>query len=113
MLCGFLEADGCSAMGTCVTDTGARCNAIVLACACDGTDFNVICGGYPDGYASKPLAHMGVCTVRFDAGLEAGAYCSTDSDCAGGLKCCYPCGIPGCHNECIKPLPSGLCPAFP
>jgi hypothetical protein len=36
-----------------------------------------------------------------------------DSECAPGLKCCYPCGTPGCTNKCIKPLTSGTCPLYP
>jgi hypothetical protein len=48
-----------------------------------------------------------------EGGLEAGAHCSDDSQCAAGLKCCYPCGIMGCSNECITPTASGTCPLFP
>ena len=34
--------------------------------------------------------------------------------CAPGLRCCYPCGIPGCENKCIKPDPgTNMCPLFP
>ncbi len=43
-----------------------------------------------------------------DAGSEdAGAFLSLGDHCSGsaipcgpGLSCCYPCGIPGCMNEC-------------
>ena len=108
-LCGFMEADGCSAKGSCVAETGGLCNAILLGCACDGTDFNVICAGLPDGYASKPLAHMGVCTIGIDAGTD----CDADSQCAAGLKCCYPCGTPGCRDMCLTPEPNGSCPLYP
>jgi hypothetical protein len=38
--------------------------------------------------------------------------CSNDSECSPGLKCCYPCGIPGCQNACIAPTPNGQCPMF-
>jgi hypothetical protein len=107
-LCGFLEADGCSAQGSCVPNTGALCNAISPGCACDGTEINIICTGLPPGYVSKPLLHRGQC-----GGLEAGAGCSSDSQCATGLKCCYPCGIPGCSNECVMPDPGGKCPLYP
>lgn len=44
--------------------------------------------------------------------LEAGAHCSLDSECQPGLKCCYPCGIPDCQNQCMAPL-HGECPLFP
>jgi len=65
-LCGFLESAGCSATGTCFPAPGVVCNAIVLACACDGTNINVACNGLPSGYAPKPFAHSGVC--GFDSG---------------------------------------------
>jgi hypothetical protein len=70
---------------------------------------NLACNGLPNGYAPKPVLHSGTC----QQGLEAGAQCTTDSQCAAGLKCCYPCGVPNCHNECIQPLANGMCPMFP
>ncbi len=42
-----------------------------------------------------------------------GARCGSDSQCGGGLKCCYPCGIEGCENQCMAPMPNGQCPLFP
>jgi hypothetical protein len=48
-----------------------------------------------------------------EGSLESGAACTSDLECAVGLKCCYPCGIPGCTNECIPPGPGGSCPLFP
>ena len=42
-----------------------------------------------------------------------GAACESDAQCTGGLKCCYPCGIPGCSNECTAPDAGGSCPLFP
>jgi hypothetical protein len=34
--------------------------------------------------------------------------------CAPGLLCCYPCGIPGCQNQCMQPDPNtNMCPLFP
>jgi hypothetical protein len=51
----------------------------------------------------------GQCVV--DGGIE-GSHCQTDGDCKSGLKCCYPCGIPGCAFQCTKPL-GGDCPMFP
>jgi len=47
-----------------------------------------------------------------DGGLEAGATCTSDQDCASGLKCCYPCGIPDCQNVCMMPDERGSCPLF-
>jgi len=39
--------------------------------------------------------------------------CQEDLQCPFGLKCCYPCGIPGCENRCSPPDQNGNCPAFP
>jgi hypothetical protein len=109
LLCGFPEADACSATGRCFLAQGAMCKAYEPGCACDGTEINLICNGLPPGYASKPLLYTWQC----GQGLEAGAGCTSDSQCGAGLKCCYPCGIVGCHNECLTPDPGGRCPAFP
>jgi hypothetical protein len=29
-----------------------------------------------------------------------------------GLLCCYPCGVAGCHNQCMAPV-QGRCPMIP
>lgn len=39
--------------------------------------------------------------------------CATDRQCVSGLKCCYPGGIPGLVNVCMRPADSGQCFAFP
>ncbi len=55
----------------------------------------------------------------FDAGndaggLPAGSECTADAMCGSGLLCCYPCGIPGCRNRCMPPMPgTGRCPLIP
>ena len=64
--CGFPKLAGCSATGSCFPAPGAICNAIVLACACDGTEINVACNGLPSDYAPKPFAHSEAC--GFDSG---------------------------------------------
>jgi hypothetical protein len=69
---------------------------------------NVICNGLPSGYAPRPLAHTGACT-----GLDAGSACTSDTQCGPGLKCCYPCGVQGCTNQCITPQANGTCPLYP
>jgi hypothetical protein len=38
--------------------------------------------------------------------------CTSNAQCPMGTLCCYPCGIPGCHDMCLKPL-NGHCPFFP
>jgi hypothetical protein len=108
--CGFAVADGCGAAGSCFATMGVTCQLYMAGCACDGSEVNLVCNGLPDGYASRPVLHSGTC----QGGLEAGADCAPDAgDCAAGLKCCYPCGIPGCHNQCLQPGANGMCPLFP
>lgn len=48
-----------------------------------------------------------------EGGLPEGSDCTSTDECASGLACCYPCGIPDCHDKCIKPEPDGRCPLFP
>jgi hypothetical protein len=86
----------------------AICNAYSPGCACDGTEESIVCNGLPSGYARKPLLHTGAC-----AALEAGAGCTSDTQCGPGLKCCYPCGTAGCTNTCIAVPDGGGCPLYP
>jgi hypothetical protein len=76
-------------------------------CGCDGKFYCNACVAHQAGIDdTSSMACM-------HGGGDAGAGCTSDSDCQSGLKCCYPCGVPGCSNECIKPEPSGQCPLFP
>jgi hypothetical protein len=47
-----------------------------------------------------------VVTKQCDTGgIPPGGACGPDADggvCAAGLACCYPCGMPGCKNTCVK-----------
>jgi hypothetical protein len=107
-ICGYATDAGCSATGTCFHDPGVTCLAYSPGCACDGTEITVVCTGLPSGFVSKPLAHTGACGQ-----VDAGGACTSDSQCAGGLKCCYPCGVAGCTNQCITPTAGGTCPLYP
>jgi hypothetical protein len=88
-ICGFKTADGCSASGACFNAPASNtpmCLAYEAGCACDGTETNLACNGYPSGYASKPVSHTGACTTTVDAG---GATCSTDADCGSASMCAF------------------------
>ena len=62
-VCGFAQADACTATGRCFVETGgAICNSYEAGCACDGTEINLVCNGLPDGVDTKPVAHAGACT---------------------------------------------------
>ncbi len=77
-----------------------------------------VCGEDGKAYCNACEAHKnGVDDVVGDScnlgGKQSGEICDLDDDCQGGLKCCYPCGIAGCDNQCAVPEPSGECPALP
>lgn len=112
-MCGFQTADSCSATGTCFDAPGpgvAMCLAYEAGCACDGTEINLACNGYPSGYASKPVLHTGACASPIDAGDS----CATDTDCGTGEMCGFKiadaCSATG---TCLVRPPSGPeCQAF-
>lgn len=127
-ICGFPESAGCSAAGTCFQSPGVTCNAIELACACDGTNINVACNGLPGGYAPKPYAHAGTCgadagaigTGPTDAGaLADGAACvaGNGDPCGAGLSCCPTAGYAGASTACTPTCTgngcAGSCRALP
>lgn len=86
--CAFPSADACGAKGKCFDVSAvAVCQAYSPGCACDGTEINVACTPFPQGYVEKPLAHAGQCNVASDAGPTS---CVTDSDCGEGFQCGYP-----------------------
>jgi len=63
--CGFPRADGCAAIGQCVTPTVFRCNLVHYACGCDGALVEDACTGLPDPFTVAPLSGSASC---FDAG---------------------------------------------
>jgi hypothetical protein len=66
--CAFKVKDGCSAKGQCVSNSpGNDCPACISApvCACDGEElfvYGVLRGGEGEGFATKPVAHVGSCS---------------------------------------------------
>jgi hypothetical protein len=63
-MCGFKSSDGCSAAGACFPAPApgtVQCQSYVPACSCAGTLVNTVCNGYPSGYASAPVLHVGTC----------------------------------------------------
>lgn len=92
--------------GVCVKKPGgcpADCPGV---CGCDGKQYCNACGAHAAGVdVSGDTSCMG------DGG--AGTTCQNDNECSFGLKCCYPCGVPGCQNQCTQPMPNGECPMYP
>jgi hypothetical protein len=64
--CGYATADGCTAIGHCVTIYGGGfCKELFPRCACNGKSFSEC--AYQDGYASAPVEHAGLCA---DSGVS-------------------------------------------
>jgi hypothetical protein len=115
-VCGFREnaTNACSGLGQCFTPEQVVCNSVLLGCACDGTDVNMVCNGLPDGYATKPVAHTGACTDA-SGGADAGGPCTTSTECPPQYLCGFRWLVPnacsGEQGECF--LPSGAtCQSF-
>jgi hypothetical protein len=80
-------------------DPDPPCNGQMIQCIEDPCD------------GKAPICSNGWCTVD---GGAAGTQCLDDTECADGLKCCYPCGVPDCFNQCMEPdMMTGDCPMFP
>ena len=83
-----------------------------VACSCGG-EWCSICVSRLFGHDAAPFGSQcqgfGGASSILDAGLGApcGWYQGT---CATGLKCCYPCTVPGCQGECMPPDANGMCP---
>ncbi len=100
--CGFPDATGtCKKRPQgCPTD----CPGV---CGCDGAFYCNTCG------ANQVGSDTGTDTACMVDGGGVGESCTLDAECSAGLKCCYPCGVPGCSNQCTAPMPDGQCPMYP
>jgi hypothetical protein len=56
-------------------------------------------------YEAAVLATPGTTLLR--------SSCASDADCPASQLCCYPCGIPGCTNQCTPIVAGGHCPLLP
>jgi hypothetical protein len=105
-MCGFLESESCSAMGTCFQSPGSMCELYAPGCACDGSTINIACTGLPDGWAPRPLAHTGAC-----AHPTPKETCASQKDCPVELICGFPIAD-GCSamGECV--MRGAVCNSF-
>ena len=87
---------------TCVGPPRCECLAL-LTVAEDGN--KVL-----DPASVKVRCSAGRCVSFVAGGLNSN--CASTSECQLGLLCCYPCGIPGCHDACLAPV-NGGCPLIP
>jgi hypothetical protein len=102
--------DGCGfpdAQGICKKRPDACPEDCPGVCGCDRQRYCNVCSANMVGVDTS----NGTECSTGDGG--AGTLCGSDFECAPGLKCCYPCGIPGCENQCMTPAPDGHCPLFP
>jgi hypothetical protein len=74
----------------------------------------------PDAGPDAPADAAGDGADAGGGGGQQGDPCGDPGQaaCMPGLRCCYPCGIEGCHNRCITPCTQGPacaggCPLFP
>lgn len=109
---------------------------VLLMVGCGGGSGGVKDAGHVDGAVHDGAAidapamvdaHVDAAVTTIDAAggtLQVGEQCGADavdgggSLCAAGLACCYPCGIPGCKDQCTMPCMdgpgcSGGCPLLP
>src|SRR6185295_7976141 len=97
-----------------VADITGSCRARPSFCTedCPG-----VCGCDGSFYCNECMAQSAGVDISGDRACQrdggAQSSCMRDSDCRAGLKCCYPCGQDGCTNQCITPMPNGMCPMFP
>ena len=115
VVCGFKVGDGCQAAGTCVVAAArsASCDAVIPGCGCDGSGVSLLCNGYPDGYAGRPVAHPGACDTDAGGGTNTDAgtgACRSDADCASGQLCGFK-SADGCTaaGTCFTASPQAEC----
>jgi len=108
-VCGYPELAGCAAHGTCFTPLNPGCTlAAEAACACDGTEIAVgPCGSLPSGYASKPLAYLGTCSLSCPGSGDGGvgSSCTSTSECGTNELCAWPmsasCSVSASLGKCV------------
>lgn len=123
--CGGPAQVACNAGQYCDKPEGADCGPAPCRGTCKESPASCptaeclgVCGEDGKAYCNACEAHKaGVDDVAGDScnlsGKKVGETCQNDPECQGGLKCCYPCGIAGCENQCMAPDQSGECPALP
>lgn len=77
-----------------------------------GGSIGLITWGERVGYDNVVFKNLSAIFSDSFEGFSAGSVCTEHAQCASGLLCCYPCGIPGCENQCTVPVEES-CPVFP
>ncbi|HEV3189368.1 MAG TPA: hypothetical protein VGY54_02665 [Polyangiaceae bacterium] len=114
--------DGKACTGSTVCEYGhATCCGIAssfMTCKCQPGGFscyqtvecNFICPGSADASSDADASGRASDTGAGDG--APGTQCGAAAECMAGLLCCYPCGVAGCHNQCMAPV-QGRCPMIP
>jgi len=73
-----------------------------------GTACDSPCGCCPCAEGSEMGTHVcqGGCWAPRGTGAS-GDHCNMTRECGSGLSCCYPCGAPGCANQCTPSCAAG------
>jgi hypothetical protein len=121
--CGGHTDAKCGPEEWCDYPPGAMCGAFDMPGVCrprpDGCDDDCpgVCGCDGVFHCNECQAHASGFDITSETycmdGGDEGTVCGTDVDCKAGLKCCYPCGVPGCENVCTTPGTNGECPMYP
>ena len=77
-----------------------------------GGSIGLITWGERVGYDNVVFKDLSTIFSDSFESLSEGSVCTENEQCASGLLCCYPCGIPGCENQCTVPADES-CPVFP
>ena len=122
-VCGGLLGSVCESNEWCDFPDGAVCGATDVTGTCRPRptactqDCPGVCGCDGAFHCNECIAQQagvditGDRSCQRDGGSQAG--CRSDTECSPGLRCCYPCGQAGCENQCIRPMPNGMCPMYP
>jgi hypothetical protein len=100
--CGGDDGQGVCVLRPAVCPLGCSQQGI---CGCDGNSYCNGCEAHANGFddTGKPCP---------GGNIQEGKPCQQDTQCVGMLKCCYPCGTPGCQNVCTN-TNGGDCPLLP
>src|SRR5262245_55363298 len=96
----------------------STCAAIILySCGDHSSTGSGGTGGAVAGGAGGPSTADGAAgssgsSDASGAGGSGASSCANNGNCPTGFRCCYPCGIPGCTDQCIF-TDGGQCPLYP
>jgi hypothetical protein len=118
-MCGGFAGLTCEGTDWCDYDDGGLCGNADGSGVCRPRpqgcpeDCPGVCGCDGKFYCNACTANTNGVDISGDTSCIPGGACQSDAECSTGQKCCYPCGVPDCENQCMAPAPDGDCPLFP